>query len=988
MGHSGSGKSTVAQLITRVYDTADGSIYIDGWPIKTLQPKWIQQHIMLVEQMPVIFSDTLFRNIMLGHRNPDSVENQQVLEACRIFGLESTIASIPGGLHAAIGGKGCPLSVGQRQRIVLARAYLRDPAILVLDEPTSALDQSSRESIMQEIRKWRKGKTTVFISHDLAGIKENDFAYVLDNGSVIEQGLKQALELNPHSIFYLASLGEKELDNTAQIEINIIPPPADDTVPESKRHSRAPPTSKSFLMSQSNSARYSTGSFLSPRISMFSVGIRPVDAGMVVRPTYVPVTNTDRADQSQPIKHLQVPLVSRATSFINRQFQSTPWRSSFGLNVHNPPTSSPHSSPSSVPLSAGTGLPKHTPERKRRVVNLGVLPKKSNNMSNLSFFQILQTVIPCLNAKAVALFAVGIVATVVGALTTPAFSFCLAKLLAAMWSAGDKSDEGKRWALYLVAIAFVDGVFSGTGHYLLESSAQSWVDALRRSTSRSILRQPKSWFMDDKNSHARIIETLDVHCEEMRNALGRFVPIILSVTAMVFASVVWALIISWKLSLVALAPLPLVIAALKGYTYLGDMWETRCANGVEETGTILGEVLASIRTIRNYTLENYFISKYTRSNNSCLGLGFRRALYTCPLFGLYQAFSYGLTALLFYYGTSLLADDATLSVGKILQVMNLLLFSITSATELLSAMPQITMTTASASRVLAYTQLPEGEPEHKADRWFQGFRPSPLPIRMRDLSFTYPGKTDNKNGTLTHFNLDILPGQCTAIVGPSGSGKSTILSLLLRLQKPTPLFSLTYAGKPCSAVHPQQQQRQLRDAMGYVPQTPFLFPATIRANILYGLDPSSPLCHDTHVRAAARDARIDEYIMSLPAGYDTVVGEGGTALSGGQAQRVTIARALVRRPALLVMDEPTSALDAENARLIRACVVNLVARWKKERRPAAVVVVTHSVDMMRAADTIAVVENGRNVEQGTFGDLWFNGDAFRRLIGRKDGGRV
>lgn len=976
VGRSGSGKSTIASLVSRTYETANDSIYVDGIPIKRLEKQWTQQNIMLLEQTPVVFNDTLFRNIVFGQGDPSSVANHRVVQACEKFGLETTVATLAGGLHAIIGGKGCPLSGGQRQRIALARAYLRDPAVLILDEPTSALDQHSTDMVMNAIRDWRRGRTTVVISHDLGNMRPDDFVYVLDKGKVTRSGFKRNLEHADLGAFLTEALNEAIKDSAANFQINIIPPVAEDIAQNFGGHGypQAQAHAHTWLMSRTPSSRYSHASILSPRLSILSNTTRITGVNAMFRPSPALCSGA----LSPSLSAIDQPAdAARLSSVVNRQFQSTPWKASLITNTRDMHPSSPLKNALDLEtMSNVSDASRFLKKKKRRVVELGVSTKGQNRSRNMSFWSIIRSVAPALDGPNISCLALGVLTTMIGALSTPAFSFCLAKLLAAMWSTGDKNTEGKQWAFYLIIIAIVDGVCVGLGRYLLESSAQAWVDSVRRSALESILHQPKSWLIDDKNSHARILEAFNVHAEEMRNIVGRFVPIIVSVATMTSVSIVWALIVCWNLTLVALAPLPLIMVALKAYTFLGKEWELKCSNAVEQTGQILGEVLTFSRTIANCRLDTHFASKFSQAVTQCLRLGFKRALYICALFGLYQAFSYALTSLMFYYGTLLLTHSNPVSVDSVLQVMNLLLFSIGTATELLGAMPQIAMTTASAARVLAYTQVSNGElsPEIKS----QGGRANLLPICMRNLTFAYPNQ-DGHN-TLSSVTLDILPGQCTVLVGASGCGKSTLLSIILGLYRPSSEMALSYGDTPLPVMNTQQ----LRATVGYVPQTPFLFPATIAENIVYGLDRTSALRHLNNIRAAARDAGIDDFVMSLPEGYSTLVGEGGQALSGGQAQRLTIARALVRRPSLLVMDEPTSALDHESAAGIRACIAELVVRWRAERRSAAVVVATHNVEMMRVADMIVVMDNGRNVEQGAFEDLWFNGDAFKRLVRQRE----
>jgi ATP-binding cassette subfamily B (MDR/TAP) protein 1 len=150
-----------------------------------------------------------------------------------------------------------------------------------------------------------------------------------------------------------------------------------------------------------------------------------------------------------------------------------------------------------------------------------------------------------------------------------------------------------------------------------------------------------------------------------------------------------------------------------------------------------------------------------------------------------------------------------------------------------------------------------------------------------------------------------------------------------------------------------------------VPQTPTLFPASVGANITYGLELNSPLSSLANMEHAARRAGIHDFIVSLPRGYETLIGDGGLGLSGGQVQRIVIARALCRRPQILILDEATSALDGESARVVRKSVMGLV----REGSGMTVIAITHSRDMMQCADAIVVLEQGRVAEEGGFMEL-------------------
>jgi ATP-binding cassette subfamily B protein len=223
-----------------------------------------------------------------------------------------------------------------------------------------------------------------------------------------------------------------------------------------------------------------------------------------------------------------------------------------------------------------------------------------------------------------------------------------------------------------------------------------------------------------------------------------------------------------------------------------------------------------------------------------------------------------------------------------------------------------------------------------------------------------------------NLQLRITPGEKIGLVGPSGSGKTTLTHLLLRLmdiQKGT----ICIDGQDITKV----RQQDLRSRIAYVPQEPLMFHRSIMENIRYGqLDAS-----DEAVLNAAKMANADEFIHTLPKGYDTLVGERGTKLSGGQRQRIAIARAMLKNAPILVLDEATSALDSESEALIQD------ALWKlMEGRTA--IVIAHRLSTIQKMDRILVMERGRIVEQGTHRELLLTQGVYAKLWSHQSGGFI
>jgi ATP-binding cassette subfamily B (MDR/TAP) protein 1 len=304
--------------------------------------------------------------------------------------------------------------------------------------------------------------------------------------------------------------------------------------------------------------------------------------------------------------------------------------------------------------------------------------------------------------------------------------------------------------------------------------------------------------------------------------------------------------------------------------------------------------------------------------------------------------------------------------------------SVSTATLILGTIPQLSVSQQAASRVLRLANLSPKNHEHNGALQI----PCVGDIRFTDVQFRYPSRPEDL--VLKNINLYIPTGLCMSLVGISGSGKSTIAAILLKLYQTVDSshdrasLDVTLTNR---SIH-QTATTSLRNIVSIVAQTPTLFPTTISGNIVYGLRATDPRNSAANVRAAATSAGIHDFVASLPLGYDTLIGDGGMGLSGGQAQRIAIARALARHPELLILDEATSALDVENASLIRDTVQRLLAESRQAgARPLTVLIITHAREMMAIADRIVMLDEGRVVEEGGYDELMARDEGrFARLL--------
>ncbi len=186
VGSSGSGKSTVAQLLERLYAPQKGAIYLDGQDIATFDPKWLRQRVVaVVEQTPALFAGTIAENVRYGKLG---ATDEEVVAACRVAHAHEFISAFPLGYSTLLGERGVTLSGGQRQRLAIARAVLRDPRVLVLDEATAALDSHSERVVQQALDEVMQGRTTIVIAHRLSTIKDAHSIAAVKGGQVVEQG--------------------------------------------------------------------------------------------------------------------------------------------------------------------------------------------------------------------------------------------------------------------------------------------------------------------------------------------------------------------------------------------------------------------------------------------------------------------------------------------------------------------------------------------------------------------------------------------------------------------------------------------------------------------------------------------------------------------------------------------------------------------------------------------------------------------------------
>ncbi len=266
-----------------------------------------------------------------------------------------------------------------------------------------------------------------------------------------------------------------------------------------------------------------------------------------------------------------------------------------------------------------------------------------------------------------------------------------------------------------------------------------------------------------------------------------------------------------------------------------------------------------------------------------------------------------------------------------------------------------------------FTSLSDkNEERQKSDtqKWPNKFKGK---IEFRDVSFAYDNGQRNPPLVLKNLNFTIEPNQKVALVGPTGCGKTSIAKLLLLLYEPQQ-GAIFLDGKKIQ----DYPLEELRRRIGYIEQDVYLFSQTIQENIAFGKQSAKR----DEIISVAKSAQVDDFVQYLPDGYKTIVGERGTRLSGGEKQRIAIARAFLTNPAILILDDSVSAIDSETEEKIGRAMEKIM----KDR---TTLIITHRLHTIRTSDKILVLKHGSIIAEGTHSELFQTSEDYRRIFGKK-----
>jgi ATP-binding cassette, subfamily B, bacterial len=428
------------------------------------------------------------------------------------------------------------------------------------------------------------------------------------------------------------------------------------------------------------------------------------------------------------------------------------------------------------------------------------------------------------------------------------------------------------------------------------------------------------------------------------------------------STIVGMLVLSWQLTLISLGMLPIFLwltyrVGNVRRTISKDTQESLAdlTSMVEETLSVSGVLLT-----KTFGRQRHQVEKFDKENERLVSLEVRQQMVGRWFFAFISTF-FSIMPALIYLVEGYLAfgpGHANISPAELSDVIGTLVAFTTLQSrlyfpigQLLTVQVQWQGAFALFDRIFEYLDMPL-EITDKPDA--HALDPATIQGKVAFNQVTFRYSPDLERPTLSDVSFEVKPGQLTALVGPSGAGKTTMTYLVPRLWD-VESGSVTIDDIDVRDI----TLESLGQIIGVVTQETYLFHSTIRENLLY----ARPDATEDEVEAAARAAAIHKRIMELPEGYDTVVGERGYKLSGGEKQRIAIARVILKDPRILILDEATSALDTHSERLIQAALEGLMHQHR------TTIAIAHRLSTILAADQILVVQGGKIVERGTHQEL-------------------
>ena len=542
----------------------------------------------------------------------------------------------------------------------------------------------------------------------------------------------------------------------------------------------------------------------------------------------------------------------------------------------------------------------------------------------------------------------------------------------------DAASEGRlteAYSLEIMGLMILTAVFMMVGGvggaYFASKASVNFATDLRYDLYRKV--EQYSFANIDKFSTGSLVTRLTNDVTQVQNLINMMLRMMLRSPGMLIGALIMAIRLSPDLSVVFAVILPLLIIAISFIIARGMPRFAKMQTKIDKLNSTVQENITNVRVVKSFVREDFETEKFAAANGDLKAAGMsamKNMIFMSPVQSL---FMYIATGAIIWFGSSLIVNNQMAGVTGSFTVGNLSTF-IVYTSQILFSLMMVTMMLMFSSRAIAsgkrilevldeeidVTDSPEAQSGTVVERG---------EIEFRNVSFRY-----YKNSTepvLDNINLTIPAGSTVGIIGSTGCGKTTLVSLIPRLYDVNE-GEVLVDGKNVK----DYTLYDLRESVGMVLQKNVLFSGTIEENLRWGKEAATV----EELRAAAQNAQAHKFIESFKEGYDTELDQGGVNVSGGQKQRLCIARALLKNPKILILDDSTSAVDTATEAQIRHAFANELAGSTK-------IVIAQRISSVRDADMIIVMDEGRITGIGTHDELMENNEEYQEIYNSQVSGK-
>lgn len=463
----------------------------------------------------------------------------------------------------------------------------------------------------------------------------------------------------------------------------------------------------------------------------------------------------------------------------------------------------------------------------------------------------------------------------------------------------------------------------------------------------------------DKFSTSSLLTRLTTDVTNVQNAFQMIIRVAVRMPLMLVFSLVCAIKISLKLSLVFLIVVPILAIGIYLIFRKVHPLMKKVFKKYDDLNNVVEENVSGIRVVKSYVMENHEKEKFENVSNE-IYKGFSKGESLIAMNNpLMQTSIYICILVICYLGAKIIINSGMqeLTTGELMTLLTYAIQILSSLMMVSMVLVMIVISKSSAQRIFEVLQeKPDIKNNHNAVKEVANGS-----IEFKNVSFSYV--SNKKKEALKNINLSIKSGETIGILGGTGSGKSTLVNLIPRL------YDVTEGRLDVGNINVKDYDMEsLRNSVSCVLQKNILFSGTIKENIRWGDENAS----DAEIERVCKLAQADNFIKQFPKGYDTYIEEGGTNVSGGQKQRLCIARALLKKPKILILDDSTSAVDTKTDRLIQAA-------FKKEIPNTTKIIIAQRVASLEDCDKIIVMENGKINAIGSHEELLNNNEIYKEI---------